>query len=86
MTPWDIQGIKLINCNCSYGCPCQFNALPTKGFCEAMGAVSIEKGHFREVPLDGLKIGVVFSWPGPIHDRKRQVPAHCRHPSFTAAT
>lgn len=70
MTPWDIQGTELINCNCSYGCPCQFNALPTKGFCEAMGAISIEKGHFGEVPLDGLKIGVVFSWPGPIHEGK----------------
>ncbi|GGH64785.1 hypothetical protein GCM10010975_31930 [Comamonas phosphati] len=70
MTPWDIQGTELINCSCSYGCPCQFNALPTKGFCEAMGAISIEKGHFAEVPLDGLKIGVVFSWPGPIHEGK----------------
>lgn len=72
MTPWDIQGTELINCNCSYGCPCQFNALPTQGFCEAMGAISIEKGHFAEVPLDGLKIGVVFSWPGPIHEGKGQ--------------
>lgn len=70
MTPWDIQGSELINCNCSYGCPCQFNALPTRGFCEAMGAISIEKGHFGEVPLDGLKIGVVFSWPEPIHEGK----------------
>ena len=33
-------------------------------------AISIEKGHFGEVPLDGLKIGVVFSWPGPIHEGK----------------
>lgn len=70
MTPWEIQGTELINCNCSYGCPCQFNALPTKGFCEAMGAIYIEKGHFGEVSLDGLKIGVVFSWPGPIHEGK----------------
>ena len=70
MTPWDIQGTELINCNCAYGCPCQFNALPTHGFCEAMGAISIEKGHFGDVTLDGLKIGVVFSWPGPIHQGK----------------
>ncbi|GAB2481241.1 DUF1326 domain-containing protein [Comamonas humi] len=70
MIPWDIQGTELINCNCSYGCPCQFNALPTKGYCEAMGAISIDQGHFADVPLDGLKIGVVFSWPGPIHEGK----------------
>ncbi len=70
MTPWEIQGSELINCNCSYGCPCQFNALPTKGFCEAMGAISIDKGHFGDVRLDGLRIAVVFQWPGPIHEGK----------------
>jgi hypothetical protein len=70
MTPWEIQGSELINCNCSYGCPCQFNALPTRGFCEAMGAISIDKGHFGDVRLDGLRIAVVFQWPGPIHEGK----------------
>lgn len=68
MTPWEIQGRELINCNCSYGCPCQFNALPTHGHCQAMGAIAIDKGHYGDVPLDGLKIGVVFQWPGPIHE------------------
>jgi hypothetical protein len=68
MTPWEIQGSELINCNCSYGCPCQFNALPSKGFCEAMGAISIDKGHYGDVSLDGVKIAVVFHWPGPIHE------------------
>jgi hypothetical protein len=68
MTPWEIRGTELINCNCSYACPCQFDALPTRGFCEAMGAIAIEEGHHGEVRLDGLKIGVVFQWPGPIHE------------------
>jgi len=68
MTPWEIQGSELINCNCAYGCPCQFNALPTKGFCEAMGAIAIDKGHYGDVRLDGLKIGVVFQWPGAVHE------------------
>ena len=70
MTSWEIQGSELINCNCAYGCPCQFNALPTKGNCEAMGAIAIDKGHYGDVRLDGLKIGVVFHWPGPIHEGK----------------
>lgn len=25
MTSWEIQGSELINCNCSYGCPCQLD-------------------------------------------------------------
>lgn len=70
MTPWEIQGRELINCNCSYGCPCQFNALPTHGFCEAMGAIAIDKGHYGDVRLDGTRIAVVFQWPGPIHEGK----------------
>ncbi|HYL90263.1 MAG TPA: DUF1326 domain-containing protein [Burkholderiales bacterium] len=70
MTPWEIQGRELINCNCSYGCPCQFNALPTHGFCEAMGAIAIDKGRYGDVRLDGTKLAVVFHWPGAIHEGK----------------
>jgi hypothetical protein len=68
MTPWEIEGRELFNCNCSYGCPCQFSALPTKGYCETMGAIAIERGRHGDVRLDGTKIGVVFQWPGPIHE------------------
>jgi hypothetical protein len=70
MTPWEIEGRELINCNCSYGCPCQFNALPTHGFCEAIGAIAVDKGHFGDIRLDGLKLAVAFKWPGPIHEGK----------------
>ena len=58
MTPWQIEGRELINCNCSYGCPCQFNALPSQGFCQAMGGIAIDRGHYGEVRLDGLKLAV----------------------------
>ena len=74
MTPWEIQGRELINCNCSYGCPCQFNALPTFGFCEAIGAITIDKGHYGDVSLSGLTVGMVLKWPGPIHEGK----GHCQ--------
>jgi len=70
MTPWEIQARELINCNCSYGCPCQFNALPTKGFCEAIGGFVIDSGHYGSTRLDGLKVAVAFKWPGPIHEGK----------------
>ena len=30
---WEVKATELANCNCAYGCPCQFNALPTHGFC-----------------------------------------------------
>ncbi|MBV8500137.1 MAG: DUF1326 domain-containing protein [Paucibacter sp.] len=68
MTAWEFEGVELVNCNCSYGCPCQFNALPTHGFCEAMGAIRIDRGRHGDVVLDGLSFGFVFHWPGPIHE------------------
>lgn len=70
MTPWEIRGRELINCNCSYGCPCQFNALPTKGFCEAVGCFAIDQGHYGDVKLDGLSVAMAVQWPGPIHEGK----------------
>jgi hypothetical protein len=68
MTPWEFQGRELINCNCSYGCPCQFNALPTHGHCRAAGIVHIEQGHNCDVNLDGLSMVAIMQWPGPIHE------------------
>ena len=33
MIKWEIKAREFGNCNCDYGCPCQFNALPTHGHC-----------------------------------------------------
>jgi hypothetical protein len=66
-TEWTMQGTELANCNCECGCPCQFSRLPTHGNCEAYCFVQIEKGTFGDVPLDGLRWGIVATWPGPIH-------------------
>jgi hypothetical protein len=67
MTPWEIQADEFVNCNCAYGCGCQFNALPTHGFCEAIGGFAVKRGHFGDVRLDGLNAIGVMRWPGPIH-------------------
>lgn len=67
-THWTIKGREFTNCNCAYGCPCQFNALPTHGHCQAVVGMQIDEGHHGNTPLDGLKFVGVFSWPGPIHE------------------
>jgi hypothetical protein len=66
-TPWFIKGKEFGNCNCSYGCPCQFNALPTQGFCEAAVGFQIDEGRFGEIRLDGLRTAAIYHWPGPVH-------------------
>lgn len=68
MVNWRIKGLGFANCNCDYGCPCQFNALPTHGYCKAAAGYIINKGYFGDVILDGLKAAGVYSWPGPVHE------------------
>ena len=65
---WSIRGPEIANCNCSFGCPCQFNALPTNGDCRAMTAVKIDEGHFGDVDLGGLAFCGMFAWPKAIHE------------------
>jgi hypothetical protein len=67
---WTIKGKEFVNCNCSYGCPCQFNGLPSKGFCEAVGAFQIDEGNHGQTRLDTLRFVGIFRWPGPIHEGK----------------
>ena len=58
-TNWTIHGREFVNCNCSYGCPCQFNGLPTYGHCQAVAGMEIEQGYHGVTKLDGLKfVGV----------------------------
>jgi len=64
---WSIKGPHFVNCNCDYGCPCQFNALPKGGSCQAVVAWRIEEGHLGDVRLDGLCAVNTYAWPGPIH-------------------
>ncbi|MGA2015361.1 MAG: DUF1326 domain-containing protein [Opitutaceae bacterium] len=67
LAEWSMQGVEFANCNCIWGCPCQFNGAPTHGNCRAHTFVHIEKGRFKDVPLDGLNWGILAAWPGPIH-------------------
>lgn len=68
MTEWRIKGRELANCNCSYGCPCQFNALPTNGACKAAVGYQIDEGHFGDVDLSGVRAAGVYTWPGAVHE------------------
>jgi hypothetical protein len=65
---WEIKGTEFANCNCIYACPCQFNALPDKGFCEAVAGYQINQGHFGDVQLDGLRVVATWHFPGAVHE------------------
>lgn len=70
---WMIRGPEMATCNCAYGCPCQFNALPTNGNCRAAVAMRIDEGFFGDVRLDGLRWAATAAWPGPIHEGRGEL-------------
>ncbi len=65
---WELKGTEFANCNCIYACPCQFNALPDKGFCEAVVGYRFDSGHFGALRLDGLRAAAIYRWPGAVHE------------------
>ena len=51
---WTLHGVEFENCPCAWGCPCQFGAQPTQGYCAAVMGGHIDEGNFNDTNLDGL--------------------------------
>lgn len=66
-TTWHLKGTVLIACNCDYGCPCNFNALPTQGQCEGAWSWHVAEGRYGDTRLDGLSFSLACDWPAAIH-------------------
>ncbi len=65
---WRLTGQVLVACNCDWGCPCNFNALPTTGKCEGGWTWHVDEGSYNDTRLDGLNFSVYVNWPGAIHE------------------
>ncbi len=65
---WHINGDYMIGCNCDYGCPCNFNARPTKGDCQGSIGFRVEDGAYDGVSLNSLNVFLAVKWPGAIHE------------------
>ncbi|MFZ5492476.1 MAG: DUF1326 domain-containing protein [Pseudomonadota bacterium] len=66
-TGWRLAGDEVNGCSCDWGCPCQFNALPTHGYCQALIGFAVREGHYGSTRLDGVRFAVAAAWPGAIH-------------------
>jgi hypothetical protein len=64
---WSIEGPRVINGNCAYGCPFQFAARPTDGTCKAVVGWRIAEGRYGETSLDGPLAVCLYAWRGAIH-------------------
>jgi hypothetical protein len=67
-TTWRLTGNHAGSCNCDWACPCQFNANPTHGNCEAVLVWEVTEGNFGDVSLDGVRFGFAVHWPGALHE------------------
>jgi hypothetical protein len=67
-TKWHIHGDYVLACNCDYGCPCNFNARPSMGFCQGVVGFLVADGAYGDTRLDGQKAFVAVKWPGAIHE------------------
>ena len=67
-TRWHIHGDYVLACNCDYGCPCNFSARPTMGFCQGAIGFRVDDGAYGDVRLDGQKACVAVKWPGAIRE------------------
>ncbi len=66
MIDWYVEGVEFGVCNCDYGCPCQFESLPTKGDCRGFEVLRVDSGHFGKTNLAGLRAALLYAWPGPV--------------------
>ena len=65
---WWYHADIMCACSCDWGCPCNFNAPPTRGFCEGGWALKIHKGRCGEISLDGVGFAMMVKWPRAIHE------------------
>jgi len=65
--PYHLKGVLLGACNCDWGCPCNFEAPPTKGFCEGSYLWHVQDGVYGQVSLTGVNFVWYAHSPGPLH-------------------
>lgn len=65
---WHYKCEIITACNCDWGCPCNFDARPTPGYCEGGWAMRIREGSYGAVKLDGVAFALVAAWPRAIHE------------------
>ncbi len=61
---WSLAGTFVEACNCNVACSCIYGSSPTTGDCKAFLAWHVDKGHYADVAVDGLNVGLAIYTPG----------------------
>ena len=65
---WRYRADIMSACSCDWGCPCNFNAPPTRGFCEGGWALKINEGRCGDISINGVGFAMMVKWPRAIHE------------------
>src|SRR2546423_14975671 len=69
MSDWWLKAELVETCNCAaFACPCNYTAAPTHGDCRSVAVYDIKEGAYGDTRLDGLRLGMLYSWPNAIHE------------------
>ena len=63
---WAMTGELVLSCNCTVFCPCVLSLgghPPTEGYCQTWAGLRVDHGHFGDVDLSGLNLGLVGALP-----------------------
>ena len=66
---WTMKGEVVRSCNCTVFCPSVLSLgehLPTEGACQSWAGFRIDSGHYGDVDLSGLHLGLFMDIPGPM--------------------
>src|SRR6266852_1072532 len=55
---WQMSGSVVGACNCDWGCPCSFDARPTRGGCNGVYVWVVDEGRYGDTKLDGLAFDI----------------------------
>ncbi|MPZ24362.1 MAG: DUF1326 domain-containing protein [Dehalococcoidia bacterium] len=67
-TTWKMKGTVIGACSCDWGCPCNFDARPTQGWCHGNYNFFVEQGNSNGVSLDGAGFALAAEIPGAVHE------------------
>ena len=59
---WSIEAKEISADSCDAHCPCPLGLAPTHGHCDYVSLWQVEKGHYGDVKLDGVKFGIAGSF------------------------
>ena len=57
---WSLDADWVDSCSCDPTCPCIMGSKPTRGFCEGMAYMEMNKASYDGVELDGVSVAVVY--------------------------